>query len=994
MKPPADTIDLIRSTLQTGVVSSVVEQAAATYAQLSQDCAARLDRIAAMLENGNEHQALQAAEEEPPLLELVAVLSFGQEKAWLDFCQAHRLPIAPKLDAKTVQALDQLYAQGVTANHPLYKDFRAAVLSREDDQALRIIRTILKLNPGDENARLELARLENKHWQALLEKLRAALKTDDEERIASVVEKITATVSPEKYNASADFTQGEGIRRALRRRQAAEQIPALLDEANRHRGNRDWQSAGHVCKGIRELMSAHELELTPRQKSALDETAAYARREGDALDKRQAFDKALSGFCGFAQEAGTRLMTGTPPGLNEASALDEGFVRRWRELESYGLPVDDEVLARLRQGGHGIRAALESAQRRRRARSLMSGGALTLFLLVLAGIGWHGWQARAYALELSSCRVRQLAGPAARLVDSLRAEKTSLLHWPYLKSAVEETAAWVAQSGGVTRQAEQVLDDLEAVAARDFAGIEPADVLARLQDARNLITHLPADAAAVLEPRLAPLKTKADRVLASLGDVRGKEARGKLAAIQTTLKTELSYELPPARVEAAVQALEPQIAELEVWAKPGALPLPADLLAQIKAARQRVEDFKAELTRLDEVREATLGALTLGDFSLQLAKWQNLRFAEAAPAATTLAALPADDPAFLARLLTGGDTALLKASLEDASGPQLRPDTPVDGDLKVLLALRDDRHLNGIWENTVVDHSTGRGRRSVWSQGQLTESRVGDQQKRWSGKVYDPYPEDHAATFTERDYRQMSLDGGSPQGQSVLSSKPAAISTLIQNLQLDRMTDANGDRFERSLLSVFDRLMSDTAAPPLAKAHVMLELERLTRDRPFAWGMHLCPGLRADLDVLHRLLGNHSLRDDDWLVPKLGKTLGAELARFFQERQGRAYEKEAQARRILITRASVGGVKFGGYVETDRRLRLNAGARAASELWLLGRDGPQAVPPGSTTAGDDVLPLSPVLILPVNRAELLATYRSSVPGSAVAGDRTDPFLKP
>ena len=209
MKPPADTIDLIRSTLQTGVVSSVVEQAAATYAQLSQECAARLDRIAAMLEKGSDHQALQAAEDEPPLLELVATLSFGNEKAWLDFCQAHRLPIAPKLDAKTVQALDQLYAQGVTANHPLYKDFRAAVLSRDDEQALRIIRTILKLNPGDENARLELARLENKHWQALLEKLRTALKTDDEERIATLVEKITATVPSEKYGTSADFAQGE-----------------------------------------------------------------------------------------------------------------------------------------------------------------------------------------------------------------------------------------------------------------------------------------------------------------------------------------------------------------------------------------------------------------------------------------------------------------------------------------------------------------------------------------------------------------------------------------------------------------------------------------------------------------------------------------------------------------------------------------------------------------------------------------------------------------
>ena len=61
------------------------------------------------------------------------------------------------------------------------------------------------------------------------------------------------------------------------------------------------------------------------------------------------------------------------------------------------------------------------------------------------------------------------------------------------------------------------------------------------------------------------------------------------------------------------------------------------------------------------------------------------------------------------------------------------------------------------------------------------------------------------------------------------------------------------------------------------------------------------------------------------------------------------------------------------------------------EAWLLGKDGPHAVPAGSEKAGDDVLPLSPVLILPVDRAELVRAYHSSVPGNAPA---TDPFMKP
>ncbi|MCX6853683.1 MAG: hypothetical protein NTV80_02130, partial [Verrucomicrobia bacterium] len=162
MKAAAQTLEIIRSSLQTGLLSGAVETAAAHYARLCAEADSRLEMISAMIAKGSDYQALQTAEQEPPLLDLVAALSFGGEKAWMDFCQAHQLPIAQRLEAKTVLALDRLYAQGVTANHPLYKDFRAAVLSREDEKALRIVRTILKLNPSDENARSELLRLENK----------------------------------------------------------------------------------------------------------------------------------------------------------------------------------------------------------------------------------------------------------------------------------------------------------------------------------------------------------------------------------------------------------------------------------------------------------------------------------------------------------------------------------------------------------------------------------------------------------------------------------------------------------------------------------------------------------------------------------------------------------------------------------------------------------------------------------------------------------------
>lgn len=995
MKPPTDIIDLIRSTLQTGVVTGAVEQAAAAYARLCQDCEARLERIAAMLDKGSDYQALQASEEEPPLLELAGVVSFGGEKAWFDFCQANHLPLAPRLDARTVLALEKLYAQGVTANHPLYKDFRAAVLSRENDKALRIIRTILKLNPADENARSELQRLENRHWQELADDLSAALKTDDEERIAGLAERILEVMPEPRRAALPELVRAEGIRRSLRRRQAWEKIPELLGKAEAHDLAGEWEAASQACEQVRELAVVHGIELAGSQKAAFESINVICVQKRSAAELRRRFERALSGFTAFTQEAETRLLTGMTRSLAESAALDESFVRRWRELESFGLPVPEDVLAKLRQAGLKIRSNLEHVQRGRRMRSLVSAALLAGFLLTLAAVAWHGWQARAFALELSSYRARQLAEPAARLAASLRTEQPLLLRWPYLRTKVEETDAWTGQGRGLLAQADAALKALET----EIDVLKPGEMLQRLEDARGLVAQLPADLATAAGQRVAALKTKSGVKLAALAEARTADTREKLGRINPALREELSHEKPVAQVVASLVRLEGELAGLETLARPETeeLRLPADLEAQIRAARQRVDALKADVERFNEMRDSTARVTSLTEYRAVLARWQDIPFVEAASAAPVLNSLPTEEQ-ILASLMAGGDLAMWKACVEDAGGASMHPETPQEGDLKTLLALRDDPGLNSAWENVVVDHSTGRGRRSVWSLGPLVESRVADTQQRWSGRAFDPHPQDTGAAFVPLEFKRLVIGGGSPQGQSVVSSKPSATGNLIKNLQLDRMTDANGERFERSLLGILERLMADGGAPSVAKAYVMLELERLTRDRPFAWGLHLTPTLRADLAELHRRVGDYPLRGDDWMLPKVKEKLGGALDDYFAARQGRQYEKEAQARRLLVMRVNAAGVKLGGYVDTDRRLRLNQSGRSAAEFWLPLKSGPRLLKAGDAEAPEGVPGLTPLLFLPLDRQELVRNYHSvlseSEQGRTASSEVEDPFLKP
>src|ERR1035438_10014558 len=122
----------------------------------------RLQQCEAMIKAGDRQQAIQLAETAPNLLDLVTVLEFRGSDEWRGYCQQNSLPIADRIDARSVQTLNRCYAQGITTDHPLYAAYRSAVLSRNDEEALKTLQSITRLNPADTNAASELARLDAK----------------------------------------------------------------------------------------------------------------------------------------------------------------------------------------------------------------------------------------------------------------------------------------------------------------------------------------------------------------------------------------------------------------------------------------------------------------------------------------------------------------------------------------------------------------------------------------------------------------------------------------------------------------------------------------------------------------------------------------------------------------------------------------------------------------------------------------------------------------
>ena len=105
-----------------------------------------------MLKAGDHHQAIQLAEAQPNLLDCVTALEFRDADRWRAYCQQHGLPVADKIDARSVHALNECYAQGIPTDHPLYAAYRKAALSRDDEEALKTLQSIVRLNPSDKSS--------------------------------------------------------------------------------------------------------------------------------------------------------------------------------------------------------------------------------------------------------------------------------------------------------------------------------------------------------------------------------------------------------------------------------------------------------------------------------------------------------------------------------------------------------------------------------------------------------------------------------------------------------------------------------------------------------------------------------------------------------------------------------------------------------------------------------------------------------------------------
>jgi len=948
------------------------EVASTEYARECREVNERFDRISMMLASGGELEAIQVAETPPSLLDRAVALSFGGEAEWQEYCSKHGLEAAPVIDVTAMGKLENLYSRGLSPNHPLYKQYRTAVLSRDEEKAYEAIKLIARLNPNDANSRKELDRHEHKMVVRTLKNLRDALDREDKRQMLEHLASLEATGRHDDLKEETEYQEAVRQRNEILKNEAQKRLPGLLDDAESGvRDGGDWKAAARISAEIEDMLERHRIPMDAGQTERFEkiqERIAAERRDA----KRQARAAELAGELDqIADEVETRSVT--PDGIGPEFASDslERIFKIQRELESLRCGVPEATDARTESARAQLDQILARRRSRRKARMISASAVAILVLLAASVFGWFAVQASDRTKLLAKLRKEGQSSALQKLVGDTRKSDALLLKFPKVSSEMAVAEQWLDEFGGAAAAVKRQLDRLENEVDQGFADTDPTDVWRRMKQAGEMVEKLPPDLCKEAEARLAIIRNEAERYLSACQTKTAGQAREAFAKVEENLGNVHSDGPAATAQKTARQCLDALKPFVAMAGRPDPiLRLPASMEAQANDLNGRSEKMLKNSTTTLDALASVQNASSLAEYSASIRVLGNGEFKEAALARRLLEDLP-DDDRLRAFLIFRGDLKAFAAAKQDRLKDLIVPASTTAKDRGIVRDLTSNECLVNLWK--VVWKDAKGAEHKALSRGALKVTSLPKGGRSWSGEIA-AYPKriSMPPSFSKQ---MISTD----LGNIPISNKTTETSKLLESLLAGGLLDATGTEFKKSVVPLVDRVLRNGQAPVMAKAYVICQLFSMLREREYEWGLQYIPQLLDDMKEARRIEIEMPPRPCDWLC--LEKTKWTEKwSAYFASRTKRHYYQDLEMMHSLVKNGLSAPVMLAAVVDTQRTATAKQGPETRM-LWgmvdggdnsvtlkIFGQSGRKG---GKIPLPPAVLPLSPVFAMSFGNAQQL-----------------------
>ncbi len=947
----------IRGQLELGTPDLEARSLAGEYAALCVRARERLEQCATLVRGGNEHAAFQAAEAEPDLLGLCALLSFAESDRWHALCRERGLPAGFPLDGQHVLAVESLYGRVIGESHPLYRDYRDAIRRRDEDRALAVLRSIVRINPDDPNAQSELARLSAKFLRESLGRV-GALFTEG--RPADAVELMQRM---ERFGANdlagePRWDDARARRAAWLRANAAEQAVGLVAEAALARDGGHWEACAAALGRTRALERDHQLNLAPEVLARMAELEAWAGELAATAEAEAALRAAVESLLEEWQVLGQEAARGSSPAIL--------IVRLSAWLER-ATPHAERLPEGLLREARALRQATRTRLNRR---YLLLTSSWVVGLLVIVGavvavnlqrqqeeetLGRFSEAARLVELYEHDAALRALdeferGGAGAAEQERRKADARPLRETLAAQMALEQKLRLEARQLAETGRSGVNDDNVAEVARRSAAYLRSlGEAGPALRERLKAVLPDPEGLAAASQNHLGRLRQELAARTAELN-----KSVGDVAAIADPVR--------------AMETLERLRRLLKILGEAGDRDLDSAAAAADRGEIRLAGDRKiaAALRGLEAAADLTTYLAALADASANTAGEKTDLGARASfvfTRAPTLQALPR--PVLAPRVAAMWDA----AATADPQGV-FHPAVLTDAEQRLLRRLSDTSLADSLRRATLSLYSV-RGvtpGRQVYVVGEIVETKNAFT----DGVEFTQKAKElgRDGSVAEGAWRRREFNNGFRNGEELTSLAPIPELDFIR--QVTRFQDARSGRLLEPPLRTMERVRRSDSPYPELRAFQLQELYKLAGGRPDAWGLIFSPSAQRDAEQLRRITQN-ALEPYDYLFRDKWADVKGELRAFLLPQAGAGYAEEARFWRATFAQLRTRRLVFAGMVGRDGAPRLREAAKG-SALYGLDNDGKVAVlfrvgEDGLPKRVADAAPLSPLLRYPGTVAE-------------------------
>jgi len=915
MTPSENVREQILSSLQKQVPNPAL---AAEYSRLCRDLNRRLEQIEEVMDQGDEIQAIQMAEIYPPVMDEADTLSFFKSREWNALCEKNAITSAPEIRAQGIAQLNTLYGKGVGSSHPIYKEYREAILARDDDKALQIAKTIESLNPGDSGAREESSRLEKKVLSNIITELRSTLSLQDVTHSILLLEKAEQMNLPELLDSSPEVASARNLRDKRDASQALADILSMLSRLEELRAQDDWRSVSESVARIDSLRSRHGIELDALQQSSLENATVYSEKKRAQAVKETEFRLALNQFLICFDDASSRTQARGTLSISEIRDLLTRLNKEWQSVESFGMPVDS---GRIEEASHLVEMLRNDLDRLQKKRTLaIASLALAALVLIIVSGWWILMQYRAGDMtkELIRCREARSLASIQKLVADASASNLPL-YSSKLSAEVEGCRKWMQSVENECRTSSEALANL-LKRCDSLDKEEPVALDGEYQSLIKRVKELPDEQNKAMQPDIMKLEKTYGDHLASLGASNDKVLQGELDAFDNLSKAlqKTGISLKEIKENLAEQKAAALKWEPLVHSTIKDLPISSSLKANAEAGEENIKSLSLSVETIDATLHAMSQATKVDLFreSLKTLKEIPLPNCQLITDARIAWNTEFSADSLLPELLFPGNPgayeALKKDPSVDGQAGRLYPKSILPTEVAPFSSLLNDEMTQDM---KIFFIEGGDPSRKIYSKSGIKTLIEDPEDSVFGGTIYDPAQDSSMApSLSFKKYRAKSK--GWEKAKKISGGGDVAASKIYRDLALK---DVVSDSMEVkvSILQLLDRLTKSESKDPVYEAFVIQQLLLMKKARPFAWGTQYSPSAENFMREVDQTVRVNcgTLPTGAWLAPYYEK-LADQLKPLLNKAP--LFNGEAELNKMLAEQlVGQDALRYAGYVSED-----------------------------------------------------------------------------